>query len=108
MGSTPTGILGGGDPLGFPSPSGNPIGFSGEVLADLGKFITVFTGPENPLGPIIAGIGFLLEVLGDIIDGLISFFSGRPREEATIQSAQRLMSARNPAAQVAGTLLYRV
>jgi hypothetical protein len=53
----------------------------------------------------------LLELAGIIPDPfalLLSLFAGRPREEASLLQAQRLASARNPAARLAGIALQRM
>lgn len=96
---------------GAPNPTSGPagpVGVTGEALVYLGEVITVFGGEFAPVGVVIAFIGELLELLADIINALISLFSGRPREEATIQTAAGLMKGRNPAGQVYGVLLYRL
>jgi len=64
--------------------------------------------------PWLAVITFALDILElagiipDPISLLLSLFSGRPREQATIQQASRLMTARNPAARLFGIMLERM
>lgn len=53
----------------------------------------------------------ILELAGIIPDPialLIGAFTGRPREQATVEQAGRLMRARNPAARQAGIMLERM
>ena len=90
-------------------PSQGPLGQAGDTMVELGNFTTKFGSELVPgLGNLIAGIGELLELLSDIISGLMSLFSGRPHEEATIQVARRLLRSKNPAGKVFGTVLYRI
>lgn len=50
----------------------------------------------------------LAGVIPDPITELLSLFAGRPKEEATIQQAQRLLNAQNPAARLFGIALERL
>ena len=64
--------------------------------------------------PWLAAVTLVLDILElagiipDPIALLLSMFAGRPREQASLQQAQRLMSARNPAARLAGIQLERM
>lgn len=58
--------------------------------------------------PCIAVTVNWLQVFIDIIEGLISLFSGRPKDEATQQSAATAMGSRNPAARLYGLQLLRM
>lgn len=50
----------------------------------------------------------LAGVIPDPISLLLNLFAGRPKEEATVQQAQRLLTAQNPAARLFGISLERM
>src|SRR5271168_1533221 len=88
MAGAPTG----GSPTQGPTGSGSdgPL-FSGPGLTTyLDYFLALY------------GILEIAGILPDPISLLESFFEGRPREQATIQVAQRLLGSRNPAGKILG------
>lgn len=68
-------------------------------------------GLLNPWLLVIELVLDILELAGiipDPIAALIKLFTGRPREQASLEQAGRLMNARNPAARQAGIMLERM
>jgi hypothetical protein len=92
----------------IPNPGGTP-GQIGGYLVEIGELVTILGGPEaGPIGPIIELIGYVVEILADIIGELIKLFSGRPRKQATIEVAQRAMHSINGASRLWGLQIMRL
>jgi len=90
-------------------------GSQAETLVSLGWAGSQISIEEGTLFiPWLAAVTLVLDILElagiipDPISLLLSMFAGRPREQASLQQAQRLMSARNPAARLAGIQLERM
>ena len=91
-----------------------PVGSLGDYVSlsgSSGGDVTQILAVTNPWLTVIMFALDILELAGIIPDPfalLFSLFSGRPREQASILQAQRLASARNPAARQAGIMLERM
>jgi len=90
-------------------------------IGSLGDYVSLGTSADaqdvtvvldlNPWLLIITSVLDILELAGIIPDPLtllLSLFVGRPREQASLEQAGRLMTARNPAARQAGIMLERM
>ena len=83
----------------------NPIGPTGEVAQQLAEDILILAFPE--FAPFIIVAFLIIQFVEELIGFLLDLFSGRPREQATIQVAQYLMKATNPAARHWGLCMIR-
>lgn len=94
----------------------NPVQTGGTIvsLAYNAEAIEAAITAEVSVIPILNVIIFALDILElagiipDPISLLIGAFTGRPREQASLEQAGRLMNARNPAARQAGIMLERM
>src|SRR5229473_1065446 len=83
-----------------PRPPGIPIPTGTKELQ-----LTLTMCGEFPC--IVAQVNWI-QIFTDIIEGLIELFTGRPKDEATQQSAKAAMGARNPAYRLYGMQLQRM
>lgn len=83
----------------------NPVPPEGQYVQEAAEVILILAFPE--LAPLIILAFEIITILEDLIGFLLDLFTGRPREEATIQVAKRLMKAVNPAARHWGLCMIR-
>jgi hypothetical protein len=86
---------------------GNLVSFGWAKASDFPQLIPEFVPWLNVITTAL-DILELAGIIPDPISLLLSLFAGRPREQASLLQAQRLMTARNPAARLAGIQLERM